>query len=137
MTEQERNLLIAERVVGWKWEMQQTSHDYWTRTLLPPHQIGQYTAIWDGRDCDYVDLSYLDYFNPCTEPKAALIIKACMEEVHGFLCEVNYFTGPAEPWCVEFRNFHVRVRRVGKTLHGAIVDAVLDDEIMDHLREKA
>lgn len=135
MTNRERNLLVAERVVGWKWEIRETSKDYWTRTILPPEQLSKYTTIWDGQDCDYVDVAHIKYFKPSTDPVAAAQVKDHMEEVHGFFCEINYFTGPAEPWCVMFKNFHVKVRRVGGTLHEAIVRVVLDDEIMGHLKQ--
>lgn len=133
MTDCERDILVAERVMGWQWEMKQTNTDWWTRTLLPPDQIWQYTPIWDGRKCDYVDTNLVGYFNPSIYPSAALQVKDHMEEVHGFVCGVNYFTGPAEPWCVMFKNFHVTVRRVGGTLQEAIVRAVLSDKIMDSL----
>lgn len=135
MNEYEQKLVITE-IIGWKWQRKQTSHGYWTRTLLPPCQIGEYTPIWDGIiPCDGVDVSYLDYFKPHTEPADALEVKDYMEEVRGFLCEINYHTGAREPWCVTFNNFHVRVASVGVTLHEAIVRAVLKDELIEHVRE--
>lgn len=135
MTDQEQDALIAERVMGWQWTLREVDiGGVFARMLTPPEQITELTAMWDGRECGTLT-RHIDLFYPSTDPVAALQVKDYMEEVRGFLCEINYFTGPAEPWCVMFKNFHVKVRRVGGTLHEAIVRAVLSDTIMDHLEQ--
>lgn len=136
MNDHEQKLLIAE-MTGWQWQRKQTSHGYWTRTLLPAEQITEHTPIWDGIvPCDGVDVSYLDYFKPATEPADALMVKDYMEEVLAFFCKINYFTGAREPWCVTFTNFYVRVASVGVTLQAAIVNALLKDDLVEYIRGK-
>lgn len=136
MNNQERNLLVAERVVGWKWQLKESSDGYWTRTLLPPDQISEYTPIWYGRDCDYVDVSVLNYFNPSTEPNAALLVKSCMENVHGFTCSIGYYSHRHPLWEVTFRRLSFGATGKGMTLPEAIVNATLSDELKEIL-EKA
>lgn len=139
MTRYEKDLLIAEHVLGWKWIVYGFRGGL-IRALVPPDEVGDYD-LWNGQECR-VSSWYIHYciprfsssVSPSTDPAMTTEIMICMEG-HGFLCEINYFTGPAEPWCVEFRNFHVNARRVGGTLHEAIVRAVLDDEIMGHLEQ--
>lgn len=136
MTEYEQNLLIAERVMGWQWQIKQTSHGYWTRTLLPQNQIGEYTPIWDGIvPCDGVDVSHLDYFHPCTESKDALLVKDCMEDVHEFNCSIKYDTYRHPPWevTVTWHSFGAIGR--GFTLAEAMTNAVLSDELKEILEQ--
>lgn len=137
MTDREQDALIAERVMGWQWKIKQTSHGYWTRTLLPQNQIGEYTPIWDGIvPCDGVDVSQLDYFNPCTEPSDALLVKACMEEVHEFNCDIQYHTSWDTPWLAMFRQQQdFLVDGSGQTMQEAIVKAVLRDSIKEILEQ--
>ncbi len=136
MTEHEQKLLVATRVMGWQWGIKQTSHNYWTRTLLPQIQISEYTPIWDGvRDCDSVDVSHLDYFNPVTEPSDALLVKSCMEGAHEFNCDIVYHTSWRRPWLVTFQWHSFIVDGAGQTMQEAIVKAVLRDSIKEILEQ--
>lgn len=122
--------------MGWKWKMKETSTDWWTRSLLPPDQIGQYTTIWGGRKCDYVDTAVVSYFNPSIYPSAALQVKACMEEVHEFNCDIQYHTSWDTPWLVMFRQQQdFLVDGSGQTMQEAIVKAVLRDSIKEILEQ--
>lgn len=136
MTNSERDILVAERVMGWKWSMRPTNANSWKRTILPPHLIGRYTPLWDGRKC-VIDMQYkgwlkpyINYFKPSTDLVAALQVKDHMETEHGFSCDIKYSSYLMSPWRVTFRRGSFEVSSQGMTLKAVIIGAVLSDELV-------